>query len=167
LHGRKDVQSNEPGIIRWKAERTMTSMSGIVAASCYSGGISGMCMYALIGLCLFIAGFLFGRISRRRGFGGSDNQATESDVGCELYVGNLPYETTDEELNKLFAEYGKVISARVIMNRSSGTSKGYGFVTMVDESAAHDAIEGLRSREVKGRRIAVNEARTRPRDRQE
>jgi len=76
----------------------------------------------------------------------------------KLYVGNLPYSYNDESLNTLFAEYGTVISAVVIMDRASGRSKGFGFVEMEDEDA-QKAMETLEGQEIDGRNIRVNEAR--------
>ncbi|MDD5698226.1 MAG: hypothetical protein PHH77_06370 [Victivallaceae bacterium] len=78
-----------------------------------------------------------------------------------LYVGNLAYSMGDDELNALFAVHGEVDSARVIMDRASGRSKGFGFVEMSDEAAAKAAIEAINGTEVNGRNIVVNEARPR------
>ena len=79
-----------------------------------------------------------------------------------IYVGNLPFSVRDNELSELFSEYGEVKSANVIMDRSSGLSKGYGFVEMDDKNAAQEAIQYLNGKEVKGRELRVNEARPRP-----
>ncbi len=79
-----------------------------------------------------------------------------------IYVGNLPFSIRDNELSELFSEYGEVKSANVIMDRSSGLSKGYGFVEMDDKNAAEEAIQYLNGKEVKGRELRVNEARPRP-----
>ena len=79
-----------------------------------------------------------------------------------IYVGNLPFSTRDNELSELFSEYGQVKSANVIMDRSSGLSKGYGFVEMDDSNAAEEAIQYLNGKDVKGRELRVNEARPRP-----
>lgn len=84
-----------------------------------------------------------------------------------LYVGNLPWSTTEEELKNIFASYGTVYSARIISDRNTGRSKGFGFVE-VDESEAEKMISALNNTEVKGRRIIVNEAKPReerPRER--
>ena len=78
-----------------------------------------------------------------------------------LYVGNLAYSMRDDDLNALFAAHGDVDSARVIMDRASGRSKGFGFVEMSDEEAAKAAIEALNGTEVEGRNVVVNEARPR------
>jgi RNA recognition motif-containing protein len=78
-----------------------------------------------------------------------------------LYVGNLSYSITSQALEALFAEYGQVKSAQVVMDRDTGRSKGFGFVEMVDANEAREAIEGLNLREVEGRSLTVNEARPR------
>ena len=78
-----------------------------------------------------------------------------------IYVGNLPYTTTDEELNGLFAEFGGVQSAKVIMDRMTGRSKGFGFVEMDDNGGAQSAIEALNGKDMGGRPLTVNEARPR------
>lgn len=77
----------------------------------------------------------------------------------KLYVGGLAYSVTDEELQQLFAEHGKVISAVVIKDRDSGQSKGFGFVEMEDATEAQNAIKELNGKDVSGRSIMVNEAR--------
>ena len=79
-----------------------------------------------------------------------------------IYVGNLPFSVRDNELSELFSEYGEVKSANVIMDRSSGLAKGYGFVEMDDKNSAEEAIQYLNGKEVKGRELRVNEARPRP-----
>jgi len=78
-----------------------------------------------------------------------------------LYVGNLAYSMRDDDLNALFTDHGDVDSARVIMDRMSGRSKGFGFVEMSDEEAAKAAIEALNGTEIEGRNVVVNEARPR------
>ncbi|MCL6506466.1 MAG: RNA-binding protein [Bryobacteraceae bacterium] len=78
-----------------------------------------------------------------------------------LYVGNLSYSITSQALEALFAEYGQVKSAQVVIDRDTGRSKGFGFVEMVDANEAREAIEGLNLREVEGRSLTVNEARPR------
>ena len=82
----------------------------------------------------------------------------------KLYVGNLSYETTEDELQKLFVEVGPVVSAAVITDRASGRSKGFGFVEMDTEQAAQEAIERLNNYELNQRTITVSEARP-PRER--
>jgi|SRR5262245_7219899 RNA recognition motif-containing protein len=78
-----------------------------------------------------------------------------------LYVGNLAYSVTNESLEALFAQFGAVKSAQVIMDRDTGRSKGFGFVEMADDNAARDAIKGLNETQHDGRPLTVNEARPR------
>jgi cold-inducible RNA-binding protein len=78
-----------------------------------------------------------------------------------LYVGNLSYSVGNQQLEELFAQYGQVKSAQVIMDRDTGRSKGFGFVEMVDANQARAAIEGLNLKEIDGRSLTVNEARPR------
>ena len=82
-------------------------------------------------------------------------------MGKKLYCGNLSYSTTSSDLEQLFAEFGTVQSAEVIMDRDTGRSKGFGFVEMGSDSEAQAAIEGLNLKEHNGRALAVNEARPR------
>ncbi|RXJ91666.1 RNA-binding protein [Arcobacter sp. CECT 8983] len=78
-----------------------------------------------------------------------------------IYVGNLSFRMNDSELEKVFAEFGEVKSAKVITDRETGRSKGFGFVEMADSSAGNEAIEKLNGNEVEGRTLRVNEARPR------
>ncbi len=78
-----------------------------------------------------------------------------------IYIGNLPYSTTDDELAALFSEHGEVMSAKIIMDKISGRSKGFGFVEMPDDGDATTAIEALDGKEVGGRPLKVNQARPR------
>jgi RNA recognition motif-containing protein len=80
-------------------------------------------------------------------------------MAMKLYVGGLAYSVTEQELETLFAEYGKVTSSAVIKDRDSGQSKGFGFVEMTDDAEAKAAIAALNGKEVSGRSIMVNEAR--------
>ena len=77
----------------------------------------------------------------------------------KLYVGNLPYNTTNEELAELFGQYGSVTSAQVMIDRDTNRSRGFGFVEMGD--GADQAIAALNSAEFQGRTLTVNEARPR------
>ncbi len=79
-----------------------------------------------------------------------------------IYVGNLSYGVTEDELQQLFGEYGSVVSANLIMDRDTGNSKGFGFVEMENQADAEKAIKELDGSSVKGRNIKVNQAR--PRD---
>jgi RNA recognition motif-containing protein len=82
-------------------------------------------------------------------------------MGKKLYVGNLSYDVTDSALEQLFAAYGTVQSAQVIMDRDTGRSKGFGFVEMGSDQEAQAAIAGLNGKESGGRSLTVNEARPR------
>ena len=77
----------------------------------------------------------------------------------KIYVGNLNYDTNDETLMTLFKEFGEVESAKVITDKYSGRSRGFGFVEMPESGDAQKAIEALNGREVDGRSLKVNEAR--------
>jgi len=83
----------------------------------------------------------------------------KDEVVMRLYVGNLSFKTTDDELRELFGEYGGVNSASVISDRETGRSRGFGFVEMSE--GGNEAIEALNGQEVQGRRLTVNEARPR------
>ncbi len=78
-----------------------------------------------------------------------------------LFVGSLPWSVNDEQLAQIFAEAGSVDSARVITERDSGRSKGFGFVEMATDEEAKKAVEMLNGKELEGRAITVNEARPR------
>ncbi|MDP6855246.1 MAG: RNA-binding protein [Arenicellales bacterium] len=78
-----------------------------------------------------------------------------------IYVGNLPYNLTEDDLRALFAEFGDVSSAKLIIDRDTGQSKGFGFVEMSDEGAGQKAIDDVNGREVSGRSLKVNQARPR------
>lgn len=79
-----------------------------------------------------------------------------------LYVGNLNYQTTDEQLRNFFETHGKVNSVKIIFDRETQRPKGFGFVDMPDDEDAQKAIEALNGAEVGGRPIVVNEARPKP-----
>ncbi|MFO7937387.1 MAG: RNA-binding protein [Kiritimatiellia bacterium] len=81
----------------------------------------------------------------------------------DIYVGNLPYQAGDEDLNGLFGQYGTVNSARVITDRFSGDSKGFGFVEMPEKSEALEAIAATNDVEFMGRKLRVNESQPKPR----
>ncbi len=78
-----------------------------------------------------------------------------------IYVGNLPYSTDRDELRAVFEQYGEVSSARVVADRETGRSRGYGFVEMPNAEQAQAAIEALNGKEIGGRKAVVNEARPR------
>ncbi len=78
-----------------------------------------------------------------------------------IYVGNLSWSMTDEDLNSLFTEYGTVSSAKILKDKMNGRSKGFGFVEMEDEEAAKNAIASLNETEHQGRKLIVNESQPR------
>ena len=78
-----------------------------------------------------------------------------------IYVGNLSYQTTEDELRDLFAEFGDVVSAKLIVDKFTGQSKGFGFVEMSNNSEAQKAMDELNGRDVNGRNVTVNQARPR------
>lgn len=80
-------------------------------------------------------------------------------MGKKLYVGNLPYSITEDEVRAMFAEVGSVTSVALITDRATGRAKGFGFVEMETEQAAQDAIAKLNGRELQSRALTVSEAR--------
>ena len=78
-----------------------------------------------------------------------------------IYVGNLPYSVTEDELKEAFAEFGEVTSVSVIMDRFTGQSKGFAFVEMANNSEADEAIKALNESSMKGRNLRVNQAKPR------
>ena len=80
-------------------------------------------------------------------------------MGKKIYVGNLPFSTTSESLTEIFAQFGQVDSSKIVMDRETGRSKGFGFVEMTDAMAADSAIEKLHGSDFGGRALTVNEAR--------
>jgi hypothetical protein len=130
-------------------------------------------LYSLLGL---LVGLLVGRHWQARADAQQGGQRRQRDNGrrrqpqappsggggsgaVEIYAGNLSYEMTEQELGKLFEEFGAVASARIITNRFNGKSKGYGFVEMGNRGEAQAAMRALNGREIRGRRIVVNEAK--------
>ncbi len=79
----------------------------------------------------------------------------------KIYVGNLNFRVTDDNLRELFSQYGEIVSATVLMDRMSGRSKGFGFVEIADDAAANAAIAALHETEYMDRKLVVNEARPR------
>ena len=80
-------------------------------------------------------------------------------MGKKLYVGNLPYSMRDHDLEQNFSAFGNVVSAKVMMERDSGRSKGFGFVEMSTDEEAQAAIVGMHDKPFNGRNLVVNEAR--------
>ena len=131
---------------------------------------------ALVGA--FVVGFAIGRISKRGANSGKKRARDDAHRkdrkpaprpeparqpvpagSVEIYVGNLSYDLTEDELRKLFAEYGTVASARIVTNRFSGKSKGFGFVVMPNRAEAEKAIAAYSEKEHMGRNMRVNEAK--------
>ena len=81
-------------------------------------------------------------------------------MGNKLYVGNLPYAFRDNDLEQAFSQFGSVQSAKVMMERDTGRSKGFGFVEMGSDAEAQSAIQGMHGQNYGGRDLVVNEART-------
>lgn len=84
-------------------------------------------------------------------------------MSTNLYVGNLTFATTSQDLESLFAEYGEVADAQVITDRDTGRSRGFGFVEMASSEAAEKAVSSLNGRDVAGRQLKVNVAKPRSR----
>ncbi|MCK4413736.1 MAG: RNA-binding protein [Candidatus Eisenbacteria sp.] len=82
-------------------------------------------------------------------------------MSSNLYVGNLPYEVSEEELRDLFSPHGEVVSAKVITDRETGRPRGFAFVEMSQDEEAQKAIQGLDGQDFKGRNLKVNLARPR------
>ena len=80
-------------------------------------------------------------------------------MGNKLYVGNLPYSFRDQDLEQTFSQFGSVGSAKVMMERDTGRSKGFGFVEMASDAEAQSAINGMNGQSLGGRSVVVNEAR--------
>lgn len=85
-------------------------------------------------------------------------------MGRKLYVGNLPFSSTENDLVSVFSEHGTVMSARVVVDRDTGRSKGFGFVEMGSEDEASRAVQVLNGKQFMGRPLTVNEARPREYD---
>lgn len=79
-----------------------------------------------------------------------------------IYVGNLSYNLTEDELSQIFGEYGEVVSVKIVMDRETGRAKGFGFVEMANEEEGEKAVEELDGAEVGGRDMKVNKAKPRP-----
>lgn len=80
-------------------------------------------------------------------------------MATKLFIGSLPWAVNDQELEELFKDFGTIVSAKVIIDRESGRSKGFGFVEFADDDAAKAAMEKLNGSDLQGRTIVVSEAR--------
>ncbi len=112
----------------------------------------------------FVVGYLAGRHATLRQTGNrpaskDDSSESNREASDELYVGNLPYEVSDQDLKKAFRKFGKVLSARVIANKANGKSKGFGFVAMATPPQSDAAIRGMHGKELRGRKLVVNRAK--------
>src|SRR5438067_2610974 len=96
-----------------------------------------------------------------RGLTGFSGNERRSPMGNKLYVGNLAYSIRDDDLQQAFAQFGTVASAKVMMDRDTGRSKGFGFVEMGSDAEAQSAINGMNGQALDGRALVVNEARPR------
>ena len=151
-------------------------MNMMMLATACASKCPGHAIVAVIGA--LVVGFIVGRLSKRgKGktckCGEPKRRSSERKPvvnpeparqpipagSVEIYVGNLSYDLTDEELKKLFAEYGEVSSARIVLNRFNGKSKGFGFVVMPNRSEAEKAIAAYSEKEFMGRKMRVNEAK--------
>ena len=108
----------------------------------------------------------FSLLPLRPGAGSGKNYFTNGtkqtqEIRLNIYVGNLPYSVDRDELRGIFEQYGEVSAARVVSDRETGRSKGFGFVEMPDDAQANAAIEALNGNEIGGRKAVVNEARPR------
>ena len=109
----------------------------------------------------------FSKIKAFFGFGKSSSnrpgpRQTRESNQLKLYVGNLSYDVTEDDLRQAFSAYGRISSVSVVRDRYSNQSKGFGFVEMGTRSEAQAAMHALNRQELKGRALAVNEARPRP-----
>ena len=151
-------------------------MNMMMLATACASKCPGHAIVAIVGA--LVVGFIVGRLSKRgKGSackcGEPKRRSSERKPvvnpeparqpipagSVEIYVGNLSYDLTDEELKKLFAEYGEVSSARIVLNRFNGKSKGFGFVVMPNRPEAEKAIAAYSEKEFMGRKMRVNEAK--------
>jgi RNA recognition motif-containing protein len=115
----------------------------------------------------FVIGYLVGKSGSapaKKSGGNQKSKKVYSGSGVELYVGNLSYDIDDNMLTKEFASFGKVVSARVIKNKYNDRSRGYGFVEMANEKDADKAVKATHGKEILGRKLVVNVARSNSRD---
>jgi len=89
---------------------------------------------------------------------------TQEGSDMDIYVGNLPWSCNDDDLRELFQPFGEVESARVVLDRETGRSRGFGFVQMPKAEEAAQAIQGLNGQDMNGRPLRVNESQPKPRE---
>jgi len=127
-----------------------------------------LALLAAASLAWFIVGVLAGqRLPQRKVRARSPQRrtATKSDGtgAIEIYVGNLSYDMGEKDLLRIFRQYGDVSNARIIKHRFNGKSKGFGFVQMTNRSESAAAVKALSGSDIKGRKLVVNEAKSRAR----
>jgi hypothetical protein len=111
-------------------------------------------LVSLFSVAWFIIGILLGQRIKTSGTFGGGGGVTE------LYVGNLSYDVKDKDLKREFGKFGGVKSVRLITNKFNNKSKGFGFIEMADRRSSLEAIRALNGKEMRGRRIVVNEAKS-------
>lgn len=121
------------------------------------------CIATVLALCLasFLLGLMAGR--RRRGPGQSPEAKAVSVNSPDLYIGNLPDDTSEEDIRKAFSRFGDVKDVRLITDRTSGSQKGFSFITMGSVEQAQEAVRGMDGKDFSGQRLVVSEARSRRR----
>ncbi len=145
-------------------------------SSIYSCSTTPMVLLAIVSLAWFVVGVLAGRAlpvvttrkakPRKRGGKQRSRQAkrpANTGGNPELYVGNLSYDVTEEDLQRMLGDLGKVNSVRLITNSYNGKSKGYAFVQMVDRATSDRVAKALNGKEYEGRKMVVNIAKNRAR----
>ena len=136
-----------------------------VIATSEQPGPNSVLIYGAIVVVIIIAFFIIPKIIKKFKKKTANNKGKKKSFksnpnAVEIYVGNLSYEMGNSELRKEFEKFGIVTSARIITQHNSRKSKGYGFVEMPHRTEAEEAIRALNNKEIKGRKIHVNEART-------
>lgn len=117
---------------------------------------------AAVAALSLVIGFVLGRLSKR---GGAPRRRQRTNGDCvEIYVGNLSYDMNEAQLRREFERFGSVKSARIITNRLTSKSKGFGFVEMPERAEAEAAIKALHDKELQGRKLRINEAKNKSRD---
>jgi len=130
----------------------------------YIGNVDILAALAAFSLAWFILGLLVGQRRASVVVSNGKRGRRSGKNSVEIYVGNLSYDVRERDLRKTFEKYGYVAGARIIKNTFNGKSKGFGFVEMTNRGESNDAIRALNGTEIKGRRVVVNEAKSRSRD---